>query len=93
MSVAHVFAKTNIGDDDQLRTFLFDRADRFLNDSVFRVSPARLLIFCRGNTEEQHRLKSEPSQPFSLRPRTSFGANWKTPGMLAIGRVCSRSFR
>ena len=56
MSVAHVFAKTDIGDDDQVRTFFLDRAHRLLHDTVFRVSPARLLIFFFWNTEEQHRL-------------------------------------
>ena len=59
MAVAHVFAETDIGDHDQLRTFRFDRADRFLNDSVLRVGAARLLIFFCWNTEEQHGLKPE----------------------------------
>ena len=59
MSVAHVFAETNIGDDDQLRAFRFDGADRFLNHSVFVVGRARSLILGRGNTEKQHGLKPE----------------------------------
>ena len=57
VSVTHIFAKTNISDRDELGTFLFNFAQRFLNDAVCSISAARLLIFVVGNSEEQDRLQ------------------------------------
>jgi hypothetical protein len=37
----------------------FDRAQRFLNDSIFRVSAARVLVFVFWNPEKQNRLESQ----------------------------------
>ena len=56
MAVAHVFAEAHVGDRDQFRTFRFDRSERFLNHSVFRVSAACLFIFLPWNSEKQDRL-------------------------------------
>ena len=53
MAVAHVFAKTDIGDDDEFGTFFLDRAHRLLHDTVLRVSAAGLLVFFCWNAEEQ----------------------------------------
>ena len=58
VTVAHVFAKTDIRDRDKLGTFLFDGAQRFLNDAVLRVSPACLFVFLVRNSEKQNGLKS-----------------------------------
>ena len=58
MPVAHVFAKTNVGDRDHFGTFLFNRAQCFLNNAVFSVSAARFLVFLAGNSEKQNGLKS-----------------------------------
>jgi len=58
MPMAHVFAKTNIRDRDELGTFLFDCAQRFLNHAVLRVSAARLLIFFVGDSKKQNGLES-----------------------------------
>src|SRR6516164_7291032 len=59
MAVAHVFAEANVGDRDQLRTFRFDRSQRFLNHSVFGVSGTCVLIFMLRNSEKQDRLQPE----------------------------------
>ena len=59
MSVTHIFAKTNVGDRDELGTFFLDRAQGFLDHAIFRVGAARLLVFLVGNSEEQNGLKSE----------------------------------
>ena len=58
MPMAHVFAKTNIRDRDQLGALLFNRAQRFLNHAVLRVSAARLLIFFVGDSKKQNCLES-----------------------------------
>jgi hypothetical protein len=58
MSVAHVFAKTNIGDRDEVWTFLLNCAQSFLDDAVFRVGAARLFGFLFRNSKKQDRLKS-----------------------------------
>src|SRR2546421_4077988 len=58
MAMAHVFAKTNVRDRDDLGTFLFYRAQRFLNDTVFGISATRLFVFFLGNTEKKNGLKA-----------------------------------
>src|SRR5262249_7742511 len=58
MAVTHVFAKTNIGDRDQTRTFLFGTPQRYLNDAILRVSAACLFVFIVGNSKKQYSLKS-----------------------------------
>src|ERR1700730_6964726 len=45
MAVTHIFTETNIRNRDHFRTFVFDRAQRFLDNAVFGISAARLLIF------------------------------------------------
>ena len=64
MSVAHVFTQTNIRDDDDFRTFLFDRSHRFLHDSIFGVSAGGLFVFFFGNSEKQDRLQPEVLRAF-----------------------------
>jgi hypothetical protein len=58
MPMAHVFAKANIRDRDELWTSLFDCAQRFLDHAVLRVSAARLLIFLVGDSKKQNGLES-----------------------------------
>ena len=55
MPVAHVFAEANVGDYDERGQLRFQPPDGALGDSVFRVSLRRVLIFLRGNAEQQHR--------------------------------------
>ena len=58
MAVAHVFAKTNVRDRDDFRTFLFNRAQCFLNDAIFGIRAACLFIFFVWNSKKQNGLKS-----------------------------------
>ena len=58
MAVTHVFAETNVGDRDQIRAFLFDRAQRFLNHAALGISAARLFVFIVGNSEKQNGLEA-----------------------------------
>src|SRR5207247_5412598 len=59
MAMAHVFAEADVSDREQLRTFRLDRSQRLLNDPVFRVSAAGLLIFMLRNSEKQDSLQPE----------------------------------
>src|SRR3954469_9712005 len=59
MPVAHVFAQTNIGHDNELRALRLDRADGLLDDAVFSVRATRRLVLLARNSEEQHGLQSE----------------------------------
>src|SRR6266478_3918133 len=59
MAMAHVFAQANVGDCDQLRAFRLNSAQRFLNDSIFRISAAGLFVFMFWNSEQQDRLEAE----------------------------------
>ena len=92
MAVAHVFAETNIGDHDQLGTLRFDRAHGLLNDAVFRVGAAAPARPFRRNAKEQHRLQAQASWAAALHRLLRSGANWKTPGMLAIARLLAQLF-
>jgi len=65
MTVTHVFAQTNVGDRDDFRTFSLDRAQCFLHDAVFRVSPTSLFIFFFRDSEKQDGL--QPHVPSALR--------------------------
>ena len=56
MAVAHVFAKADIGDDDQLGALRLDRADRLLHDAVLRVSRRRLLVLLLRECQRAGRL-------------------------------------
>jgi len=58
MAVAHVFAKTNVGDRDDFGTFLLNGAQRFLDDAVFGVGAARLFVFFFGNSKKKNGLES-----------------------------------
>src|SRR5580700_2043116 len=57
MAMAHVFAKTNIGDRDDFGTFLLNCAQRFLNDAVLGIRAARLFVFFIRDSEKQNGLK------------------------------------
>ena len=59
MPMAHVFAKTDVGDDNQIATARGDRADRLLHDAVLVVGGACALVFVRRDSEQQHRLQAE----------------------------------
>ena len=54
MAVRHVFAKADIGDDQQLRQFSFQGAHRLLHDAVGGVRAGGAVVFNVGNAEEQH---------------------------------------
>src|SRR5947209_362401 len=58
MSVAHVFAKTNVSDRDDFGAFRFNCAQGFLNHAVFGVSATRLFVFLPGNTKKENRLET-----------------------------------
>jgi hypothetical protein len=53
MSVTHIGAETDIGDDQQGRDVLLDRLHRLLDDPVARVRPAGLLILLRRDAKQQ----------------------------------------
>src|SRR5438132_519929 len=59
VTVTHVFAQTDVGNCDKLGTFVFDRTERLLHDTIFGISAARLLIFFLRNSENKHGLQSE----------------------------------
>ena len=53
VAVAHVFAKADIGDDEQLGAFGLDRADGLLHDAVFGVGAGSgFVLFVRDAEEE-----------------------------------------
>ena len=43
MAVAHVFAETDIGDDEQIGAFGLDRTNRLLHDAILGVGAGSLL--------------------------------------------------
>ena len=53
-------------------TLRFDCADRLLNDSVFGVGDARLLVLFRGNAEEQYGLQARDHEARCASSATSF---------------------
>ena len=59
VAMAHVFAETNIRDNDQLGASRFDRSDGLLHDPVFRIRRCCLLVFSLRNAEEQDGLQPE----------------------------------
>ena len=54
MTMAHIFTKADVGDDEQVRVFLLDCAHRLLNDAFFRVSAGSLLILFVRNTKKNN---------------------------------------
>ena len=59
MTVIGVFAQTDVGDDQKLGNFLFDRADRLLHITVIRVGLGAEAIFVVGKTEKNNRGNTE----------------------------------
>jgi hypothetical protein len=53
MAVAGILAKANVGNHSQIRRVLFYLSDRVLNDAIFGVSPAGLLILRFRNPKEK----------------------------------------
>ena len=51
VAVRHIFAKTNVGDDEQVGIVGLERAHGALHDSVVGVGARRDLIFFAGKTE------------------------------------------
>ena len=56
VTMAHIFAKADVRDYHQLRTFRLDRTNRFLDDAMFSVGAASLFVFLFGNTEQDNGL-------------------------------------
>ena len=59
MSVAHVFAETNIRHDDEARTLRLDRSHCLLHDAILGVRSAGRLVFLARNSEKQNSLQSQ----------------------------------
>ena len=53
MTVLHVFAQANVGDDEQRRHFFFQQPDGLLDDAIFRISTGSLRVFFVGNAKKQ----------------------------------------
>ena len=66
MAMAHVFAKTNIGDRDDFGTFLLNCAQRFLNDAVLGIRAARLFVFFIRDSKKQNGLEPGVLRPLRL---------------------------
>ena len=58
MPVAHVFAKTDIGHNDQLGAFGLDRTDGLLHDAIFSICAGSGFILFGGNAEEEDGLQA-----------------------------------
>ena len=85
MAVAHVFAKTDIGNDEQLGAFGLDRADRLLHDAILSIRAGSGFILFGGNAEEEDGLQAG-GRARAASAAISFGASWSTPGMLLMAR-------
>src|SRR5947209_17656594 len=66
MAVTHVFAKANIGHDNQFRAARLDRSNRFLDNSSFGVGAGGPVVFLARNSKEQDSLQSEILGAFRL---------------------------
>ena len=58
MTVAGIFAQTNIGNYRQIRCALLDLADRVLDHAILGIRTAGLFILRLRDSEEQYRLHS-----------------------------------
>jgi len=58
MTVAGIFAQTNIGNYRQIRCALFDLADRILDHALLGIRASGLFILRLWNSKKQHRLHS-----------------------------------
>jgi hypothetical protein len=54
MTVAHVFAEANVGNDEEFRQRFFQRANCLLNDAVAGVSAGGLFVFGFRNAEKNY---------------------------------------
>ena len=58
MTVAGIFAQTNISNYRQIRRVFFDLANRILGDAILGMRAAGLFVFRLRNSKEKHRLPS-----------------------------------
>src|SRR5437868_12913296 len=58
MTVAGIFAQTNIGNYRQIRRALFDLADRILHHAILGIRASGLFVLRLWNSKEQHGLHS-----------------------------------
>ena len=54
VAVAHVFAETDVGDDQQLGPALFEQAHGLLHNAVFSIGSAGLFVLNGRNAEQDH---------------------------------------
>lgn len=66
MAMAHVFAKTNVGDRDDFGTLLLNCAQRFLNHAVLGIRAARLFVFFTRDSKKQNGLEPGVLRPLRL---------------------------
>ena len=70
MTVAGIFAQTNIGNYRQIRRALFDLPDRILDHAILGIRASGLFVFRLRNSKEKHRLHSR--FVCALRDRSDF---------------------
>src|SRR6266480_8131973 len=58
MTVAGIFAQTNISNDRQIRCAFFDFPDRVLDDAILGIGATGLFILRLWNSKKKHRLHS-----------------------------------
>lgn len=58
MTVAGVFAQTNISNYSQIRRALFDLPNRILDHAILAIGATGLFVFRLRNSKEKHRLHS-----------------------------------
>src|SRR5207248_1497736 len=58
MTVASIFAQTNISNDRQIRCAFFDFPDRVLDDAILGIGATGLFILRLWNSKKKHRLHS-----------------------------------
>src|ERR1700730_17802636 len=70
MTVAGIFAQTNIGNYRQIRRALFDLPNRILDHAILGIRATGLFVFRLRNSKEKHRLHSR--FVCALRDRSDF---------------------
>src|SRR4051794_5852525 len=66
VAVRRVLAKTDVGQEEQLREPRPQRSKRLLNDAVVDPRAGALVVLLLGDAEEDHRLNPRPEQVLAL---------------------------